>query len=102
MYKGAKIKIHTCQKLYKPENNGMISVPEEKKKVSLEFYIQQKHLSEMSEIKTFSNNLRECVVNSPTIRRDVNKSSLVDGKLHYLDLSTGIKHAGNGKYMDKV
>ena len=23
MYKGAKIKIHTCQKLYKPENNGM-------------------------------------------------------------------------------
>jgi len=56
----------------------------------------------MSEIKTFSNNLRECVVNSPTIRRDVNKSSLVDGKLHYLDLSTGIKHAGNGKYMDKV
>ena len=73
-----------------------------KKKVSLEFYIQQKHLSEMSEIKTFSNNLRECVVNSPTIRRDVNKSSLVDGKLHYLDLSTGIKHAGNDKYMDKV
>ena len=30
-YKGEKIKIHTCQKLYKPENNGMISVPKEKK-----------------------------------------------------------------------
>ena len=31
MYKGEKIKIHTCQKLYKLENNGMISVPKEKK-----------------------------------------------------------------------
>ena len=49
-----------------------------------------------------ANSLRECVVNSPTIRRNVNKRSLVEGKLHYLDLSTGIKHTGNGKYMDKV
>lgn len=46
MYRGAKIKILvSCQKLCKPEDNGLISVPKEKNSVNLEFYIQQKYPS---------------------------------------------------------